>query len=289
MLTMRPQPASIIAGRTAWVTWNVPSTWTSRTRRQSSNVTSAKWPPPGTPALLTRIVGWPSSATSRSMAAETATGSLTSATSPTARPPAEVIAATTASAPSASRSRQPTAAPSPARRIAVARPIPDAAPVTSAMRPCSGPRSLMVALEAGDVDRAVPVIEGDDQGDQRGKDERVLEPRTTERRQDELADGDDEQVDRKHHQELANGGRPRRSLSDQSLRDQGVREDHDDHAQRRLEGCRVHPRQHPPEDHDHERDEGRLLDELPLEQALREPTPDGFDAGGIDRRLILVR
>ena len=53
---------------------------------------------------------------------------------------------------------------------------PDAAPVTRATRPPNGPRSLMVALEACDMDRTIAVVQRHDQGDQPGEDDGVLEP-----------------------------------------------------------------------------------------------------------------
>ena len=40
MLTMRPQPASIMSGSTAWMQWKTPLRLTSITRCQSSNVRS---------------------------------------------------------------------------------------------------------------------------------------------------------------------------------------------------------------------------------------------------------
>ena len=40
MLTMRPQPASIMSGSTAWMQWKTPLRLTSMTRCHRSNVTS---------------------------------------------------------------------------------------------------------------------------------------------------------------------------------------------------------------------------------------------------------
>ena len=42
MLTMRPQPASIMSGSTAWMQWKTPLRLTSMTCCQSSNVRSVK-------------------------------------------------------------------------------------------------------------------------------------------------------------------------------------------------------------------------------------------------------
>ena len=56
-----------------------------------------------------------------------------SAATACALPPFAAISAATASAPAASLSAQTTAAPSSAKRRAVSRPMPDAAPVTTAL------------------------------------------------------------------------------------------------------------------------------------------------------------
>ena len=59
MLTIRPQPASIMPGTTAWQHWNVPVRFTSRTRFHDSRLILRNGENPSSPALLTRIVGAP--------------------------------------------------------------------------------------------------------------------------------------------------------------------------------------------------------------------------------------
>src|SRR6267154_1627196 len=86
------------------------------------------------PALLIRTTGGPSSAATLPTAVATCSASLTSAPTATARPPAAVIASTVGAQALASRSRTPTAMPSEASRLAVAAPMPRAAPVTMATR-----------------------------------------------------------------------------------------------------------------------------------------------------------
>src|SRR4051812_565627 len=85
----------------------------------------------------------------------------TSRTSPTASPPADWISLTTVSTPSTYWSVTATRAPSSANRCAVARPMPDAAPVTSAAFPAIDRLSLlsraMVARRYGEpVSQAIP-------------------------------------------------------------------------------------------------------------------------------------
>jgi len=64
-----------------------------------------------------------------------AVSSVTSAPSPNASPPAALIARAVSSAAAAARSTHATRAPSAAKRIAVARPMPEPAPVISASAP----------------------------------------------------------------------------------------------------------------------------------------------------------
>ena len=55
MLTMRPQPASIMSGRTAWMQWKTPLRLTSMTRCQRSNDDVVERLEASRPAALTRI------------------------------------------------------------------------------------------------------------------------------------------------------------------------------------------------------------------------------------------
>ncbi len=137
-MTIEPRPASTMRGMAAWQNWNVPVRFTRSTRSQSSGATSWLCSKRRMPALFTRTSSRPAS----SVAAATARGAVAaSPTSPArATMPAEAAApfpmASTASASaSSSRSTATTVAPSSTSRCAVARPMPDAAPVTMATRP----------------------------------------------------------------------------------------------------------------------------------------------------------
>ena len=60
MLTMRPQPASIMSGSTAWKQWKTPLRLTSIIRCQSSNLMSVNRLNFSSPAAFTRTVTGPS-------------------------------------------------------------------------------------------------------------------------------------------------------------------------------------------------------------------------------------
>jgi hypothetical protein len=78
MFTMRPQPASVISGNTAWMQWNTPFRFTSTTFRHSSKVISVKRLNPSKPAAFTRIVTGPNCARIAASAASTCPRSVTS-------------------------------------------------------------------------------------------------------------------------------------------------------------------------------------------------------------------
>src|SRR5690348_15961129 len=126
---------------TARVIRKAPRRWTFMTVSQSDSVILNSMLSRVTPALLTSTVGPPSSAAMRSTAAVTCSTSLTSAPTARALPPAASIASTVPLAWASSRSRTATANPSWASRIAVAAPMPRAAPVTTATR--AEPASLL--------------------------------------------------------------------------------------------------------------------------------------------------
>ena len=138
VLTMAP-PCSIRPGSAARHIRNVPVRLTAMIWSHPLRDCSGVWANPPMPATLHRLVMWPSSSRACETAPATASSAVTSHSSAMARPPASVasrlISAATASTASAARSRQATAAPSAARRRAVARPMPDPAPVTTATRP----------------------------------------------------------------------------------------------------------------------------------------------------------
>src|SRR4051812_16632231 len=142
---------------TARVIRNAPLRCTFMTMSQSSSDILNSMLSRVTPALLISTVGAPSSSATRATAASTWAGSLTSAPTAIARPPADSIASTVPFAEPSSRSSTPTAKPSSASRRAVAAPIPRAAPVTMATR--AVPASLMnrsLRLGAGCPGRELP-------------------------------------------------------------------------------------------------------------------------------------
>ncbi|MCY1237125.1 hypothetical protein D9M72_498100 [compost metagenome] len=102
-------------------------------RSQSFSVVSSSGLEMESPALLTTRSSPPNASTASWMAAAIWASSVTSACTPmaTSGPPSS---AATARAFSRFRSAMTTQAPSAARRVAMALPIPEAAPVTSAMR-----------------------------------------------------------------------------------------------------------------------------------------------------------
>ena len=134
MLTIRPQPASIMWGMTTWQQWNVPVRLTSSTRFHASGVIFRNGPKPCRPALLTRIVGRPSRSHTSTTPASRPGRSVTSTSTPMAVPPVAAILVAASSAASPLRSKMATAAPSAASRSLMARPMPEAPPVTMAMR-----------------------------------------------------------------------------------------------------------------------------------------------------------
>src|SRR3954452_6272008 len=79
MLTMRPQPASIMSGSTAWMQWKTPLRLTSTTRCHSSNVMSVNFLNPSRPAALTRMVTGPNCARIAAIVASICARSVTSA------------------------------------------------------------------------------------------------------------------------------------------------------------------------------------------------------------------
>src|SRR6185369_7282564 len=89
------------------------------------------------PALLTRISRLSQTVRKRVYIFSTARPSATSAGTPIARPPAAVISSTTLCAASSRMSLIATIAPSRANSSAIARPIPEPAPVTRATLPSS--------------------------------------------------------------------------------------------------------------------------------------------------------
>ena len=117
------------------------------TRRHSSaGYSSSGWLGPEMPALLTRMSGGPSRASVAASAAAIVAGSVTSQ----ARSIAPAISAAADLAAAASTSQIATRAPEAAKRSAIARPMPRAAPVTIATRPAEIDAVHVVLLVAID-------------------------------------------------------------------------------------------------------------------------------------------
>src|SRR5215467_6841282 len=127
-----PPPRRAIAGMAAREARNVPVRLMPMTRFHASGSVSVADPNDSTPAAVIRMSMPPNSAAARAAIASTCAGSDTSTAIAAARPPAAEISPATASAWPASMSATRTDAPSPANRIAAARPMPEPPPVTTA-------------------------------------------------------------------------------------------------------------------------------------------------------------
>jgi hypothetical protein len=138
MFTIDPRPRAAIAGIACLQHRNVPRAFTAKTRSQTSSGVSGAVVVDPTPATLTSTSTGPTRSAA-SMKLDTEPSSATSKR-------AQVIEAPAADR-SASSSRSPptTRAPSAAKRAAIAAPMPDAAPVTTAIFPSS----LMLASFRG--------------------------------------------------------------------------------------------------------------------------------------------
>src|SRR5215469_13741417 len=106
------------------------------------------------PALLTTTSRPPSSEAACSTTASATPASVMSPAADTARPPAVSISRSVRSIRPASRPPTATAAPSRAKRTAIARPIPLDAPVTSAFLPCKLDTELSFGELAGWIGEA---------------------------------------------------------------------------------------------------------------------------------------
>src|SRR6266487_892496 len=127
-----PPPRCAIAGMTALAARNVPVRLMPMTRFHASGSVSVAEPNDSTPAAVIRMSMPPNSAAARPAMASTCAGADTSIAIAAARPPAAEISPATASAWPAAMSATRTQAPSPANRIAAARPMPEPPPVTTA-------------------------------------------------------------------------------------------------------------------------------------------------------------
>ena len=148
---MRPQPASIMSGSTTWQRSKMPRTFTANTCSNSSWLILRNLENGEMPALLIRIVAAPSRSRTSATPASIWSRLLTSTVTPIAVPPSATMASAVATALSPLRSRIATDAPSWARRVAMAIPMPEPPPVTIAVRGVDqagtgvmGERSLVV-------------------------------------------------------------------------------------------------------------------------------------------------
>src|SRR4249919_1621823 len=122
-------------GRAAWVTDSIPWMLTPIIRFQSSRSAPTTGPSSIRPALLTRVSSRPKCSTVCLTAVSACAGSVMSASTTSAVPPASWMSRASASRRYRRRARRATAAPCSASRRAVASPIPLLVPVISATVP----------------------------------------------------------------------------------------------------------------------------------------------------------
>jgi hypothetical protein len=131
-LTIAPFLRAIIPGSTALVQRNALLSTISKLRSQRSGSIMRRSLPSEAPALLTRMSTGANTLSARAKMWSTPSGVATSASTAIAVPPASSIPLATDSARSPYRSATTTVAPSRAKSSAVARPIPEPPPVTTA-------------------------------------------------------------------------------------------------------------------------------------------------------------
>src|SRR3954447_1269465 len=124
-------------GSAAWVQYRMPNRLAPIIWRHSLVSAPVTGPSSITPALLTSTSSPPSRSAVPSTNARACPSSLTSVGNASARPPSPAMRSATACRRSSRRPARPTAAPAPARRMALASPIPEVAPVTAATFPSS--------------------------------------------------------------------------------------------------------------------------------------------------------
>src|SRR5580704_1162145 len=130
MMITVPLCCAIIRGITALQVRYVPRTLTSNTRSQVRGGVSCSTPAALMPALATSTSIRPKSATAAPAARSRSSGRVTSAWMSAPRPPAMRISSAVRAAAAPSMSMASTDAPSAANRVAIARPMPEPAPVT---------------------------------------------------------------------------------------------------------------------------------------------------------------
>src|SRR3984885_13377688 len=128
---IRPWGRSRIDGSAAWIQWTTPKKLTSIMRRNNAASDLAKLADSAAPALAIRIsIGWRAAASR--IAGSTAAGSVTSATTEKRATPC----ATSSSRAAFWRPSTVTTAPALVNCAAISRPMPRAAPVTTACGEC---------------------------------------------------------------------------------------------------------------------------------------------------------
>ena len=149
---IRPPPAARRCGTTACSEWNTPLTFVStHSSHHSTGISSTRAGGGFWPALSTARCRPPYASTVRRTSASTALLSRTSVTTPSASPPASLIASTVVSSSCSVRDAQTTAAPAAAKRTAIARPMPRPPPVTTATCPASGRSRSAADCSIGDA------------------------------------------------------------------------------------------------------------------------------------------
>src|SRR5581483_12511841 len=144
---MAPRPLAPSADSAARVGRYVPLRFVSTTRSHSAGAGARSRASGRTPAEFTSVVRCEKRCSVSSIMRSQAAASVTSASRASASPPAAVMARAASRARSATRSTHATRAPSAASRRAVAQPIPEPAPVTSATFPCILAAMTLTAAE----------------------------------------------------------------------------------------------------------------------------------------------
>src|SRR5215212_2560212 len=153
VFTTAPARRGCITRAASRSTKNEPARFTSTSRRKTSSVVSASGLTIEMPALLATASMGPSSASTRWKALRTAAESATSAPTVITVPPCARTRCAADSRSSSGRDSSATSAPCRASASALASPIPEAAPVTSAMRPVISPMPASQPVDLVDEPR----------------------------------------------------------------------------------------------------------------------------------------
>src|SRR3954451_17216358 len=148
VLTIAPPPSSSMRRIWCFIPRNVPRRFTAMTRSKSSSSVSCRSLCTPMPALLWAKSSRPWRWTTASTTFAQSSPRVTSQATKSASPPASRIVRTVSSPPARSTSATITAAPSCAKRMAQARPMPLAAPVTRPALPCTRP-AMAATLDQG--------------------------------------------------------------------------------------------------------------------------------------------